>query len=207
MNLDGGDLQRLTCTPSDDRHPSWSPDGSQIVFETNRWGPPELAIMRVDGSDLRRLTHDQTVNRFPVWSPDGSRIAFVSWRQGSSDLYTVPADASTGPTRLTSNFYADVTPAWAPDGQHLVYGSRDHLRPFLAILGPDQEPRRLLEGTLSASYPAWSPDGSRLLFTARAGPSVALYTVPTTGGTPTPFPPDPPAAVYDLVWQRCPLPW
>ncbi len=207
VDLDGGDLQRLTCNSSDDRHPSWSPDGERLDFKTHRWGQPELAIMRADGSGLRRLTWDQTVNRSPVWSPDGGRIAFVGWRQGSSDLYTVNPEGSTRSTRMTTNFYADVTPAWDPDGRQLVYGSSDHLRPFLAILGPDRRPRHLKEGTREASYPAWSPDGRRLLFTAGTGPSAALYTVPVAGGEPTAFPTRPPADVYDLVWQRCPLPW
>lgn len=207
VDLSGRNLQRLTSSPSDDRHPSWSPDGTRIVFETNRWGAEELAIMKADGTDLRRLTSDQTINRFPTWSPDGSRIAFVGWRQGSSDLYTTPAENPGRATRITRNFYADVTPAWSPDSRHLVYGSWNHLRGFLAVIGPEGVPRRLLQGTESASYPAWSPDGRQLLFTARTGNGAALYTVPVEGGSPELFPTPPFTEVYDLVWKRRPLPW
>src|SRR5690606_36320130 len=91
VDLYGRNLQRLTCAPSDDRHPSWSPDGTRLVFETSRWGPEELAVMDADGGNLRRLTFDGTVNRYPVWSPDGRRIAFVSYRLGSADLNVMPA--------------------------------------------------------------------------------------------------------------------
>lgn len=207
VDLEGRRLQRLTCTPSDDRHPSWSPDGTQIVFETNRWGSDELAVMDADGGNVRRLTWDQTVNRWPIWSPRGDQIAFVSWRQGSSDVYVMPPDASEDPDRVTINPYADVTPSWAPDGERLVYGTRNHIRAFLAVAALDVEPQRYAVGTQGAIYPTWSPDGRTLLYAARIGGGVGLYTMPAEGGEPRPFPATPPAAVADLVWQRRPLPW
>ncbi len=75
------------------------------------------------------------------------------------------------------------------------------------MIGPEGVPRRLLQGTESASYPAWSPDGRQLLFTARTGNGAALYLVPVEGGSPTLFPTPLFTAVYDLVWKRRPLPW
>lgn len=47
--------------------PAWSPDGSQIVFVSNRSGAPELWAVNADGSNLRRLTSDGRIIRSPIW--------------------------------------------------------------------------------------------------------------------------------------------
>jgi dipeptidyl aminopeptidase/acylaminoacyl peptidase len=47
--------------------PAWSPDGSQVVFASNRGGTPELWVVNLDGGNLRQLTNDGRMARFPVW--------------------------------------------------------------------------------------------------------------------------------------------
>jgi Tol biopolymer transport system component len=47
--------------------PTWSPDGSQIAFVSNRGGSPEIWAMNLDGSNLRPLTENDDLVRFPVW--------------------------------------------------------------------------------------------------------------------------------------------
>jgi hypothetical protein len=59
-----GKLRRLTPGSA----PSWSPDGTQIVFDRRGW----LLIVRVHGRSLRRLVRGTA----PAWSPEGRRIAF-----------------------------------------------------------------------------------------------------------------------------------
>lgn len=48
--------------------PAWSPDGSQIVFVSNRNGSPQLWAVKIDGINLHPLTENATLVRFPVWS-------------------------------------------------------------------------------------------------------------------------------------------
>jgi len=50
-----------------DRHPSFSPDGSQIVFFSNRTGIRQLWIMNADGSNQRQLTYFEWEAWDPVW--------------------------------------------------------------------------------------------------------------------------------------------
>jgi len=70
--------RQLTTTPKSDRHPRWSPDGKQILFESNRGGSMQLWVIALDGGEARQVTHISTGASTGIWSPDGSHIAFVS---------------------------------------------------------------------------------------------------------------------------------
>ena len=86
INADGSDLRRLTNSPWNDAHNSWSPDGKWIAFTSGRGGfkdetglhianPQsygEICVMRADGSDVRVLTDDQFEDGTPAWVPQAA---------------------------------------------------------------------------------------------------------------------------------------
>ncbi len=76
MNADGTGLTRLTNSANDpatpfndspDLNPSWSPDGTKIVFDSQRSGDPEIYTMNADGSGVRRLTNAVSTDEFCDW--------------------------------------------------------------------------------------------------------------------------------------------
>jgi len=67
--------------------PSWSPDGSRLVFMSNRDGNWEIYLVNADGSGLRRLTQSSSSEGMPTWSPDGQAIAYMSDRGGQWGIY------------------------------------------------------------------------------------------------------------------------
>ena len=83
---DGSNLARLTDDASIERTPSWSPDGSQIVFSAE--SVPGIFVIAADGSDVRRLTDRGGWDLLPVWSPDGAWIAFTSDRGATPEQQT-----------------------------------------------------------------------------------------------------------------------
>jgi Tol biopolymer transport system component len=120
MNADGSSGEnptKITNAGSVERLPSWSPDGSKIVFASFRdGGNTELYVKNADGSSPTRLTNNTVLDYGPAWSPDGSKIAFTSERTGSGDIYITNADGSSGenPTRLTTATAYDNHPSWGP---------------------------------------------------------------------------------------------
>lgn len=108
--------RQLTDTLADDWYPSWSPDGTQIVFHSDIDLNYEIYVLDLTAPDAqpRNLTgYPFADDRHPQWLPDG-RIVFASNRAGSYDLYIMDADGGNL-RRLT--FYPDShedAPAWRP---------------------------------------------------------------------------------------------
>ena len=78
INLDDKAVKRLTFEPQNGMSPSWSPDGSRIVFASTRNGRLEIFTMHADGSNqdiLVSMPGSSVLD--PRWSPDGNRVAFV----------------------------------------------------------------------------------------------------------------------------------
>jgi Tol biopolymer transport system component len=110
VNADGTGLERITDAPGISGPASWSPDGSMLVFGSNRDSSPasvsqcgDIFVMRPDGSDVTKLTDGSTRNCLSSWSSDG-HILFSSDRQdpgGEDDLWVMNADGSD-PTLLTT---------------------------------------------------------------------------------------------------------
>ncbi len=70
MQRDGTDIRRLTHNPANDRFSSWSPDGKEILFASNRDSDDwidHVYIMNADGTEQRRLT--ELNSNSPIWRP------------------------------------------------------------------------------------------------------------------------------------------
>jgi WD40 repeat protein len=112
MDADGSGQTRITTNPAADEYPSWSPDGSEIAFQSNRdAGNWEVYVMDADGGGQTRLTDNPATDVLPAWSPDGSKIAFISDRDGNFEIYVMNADGS-GQTQLTTDAAFDGFPVW-----------------------------------------------------------------------------------------------
>jgi len=125
MRSDGTNQVRLTNSPALDFEPDWSPDGTRIVFTTDRDNAGyEIYVMNADGTVPVRVTANIGADFQPNWSPDGQRIAFQSNRDGNLEVYVMDADGSNQ-TRLTTTPSQQAlfvgTPVWSPDGTRIAY--------------------------------------------------------------------------------------
>src|SRR3954453_15989867 len=129
QNLCGTALNGAITNVNDDLYPSFSPDGSRVVFQSRRGCLKQQdprcnidvkfeiwSVRASDGQDLRQLTagpHDG----LPSWSVN-KKISFVR----GGDIWTMNSDGS-GQTQITSGPGDDTEPNWSPDGQRLVFSS------------------------------------------------------------------------------------
>ena len=72
MNIDGGEVKRLTFGQGNSEDPAWSPDGSHIAFTSNRTGSAQIWVMNADGGNQVRLTSGGA-SHSPTWGPFAPR--------------------------------------------------------------------------------------------------------------------------------------
>ncbi len=207
---EGGGPRQVTNAPDKkDRHPRWSPDGKQILFESNRSGSNQLWVISPSGGEAQRLTDVATGAGTGIWSPDGKHIAFVSavWPEHSDKPFKESNELNKKRTEEIEK-----NPVKAKVFKRLFFrhwdeyveDKRQHL--FVVDYSPARsasdgfaEPKDVTPGDRDA-YPTsttfsvgddftFSPDNQFLVFTAVPEKDEAWSTnydicrVPITGGT------------------------
>jgi Tol biopolymer transport system component len=179
MNADGSDQVQLTFEADHQSsfQPSWSPDGTQLAFTSDREGDWEIFTMNADGSEQTNITGpNQTLaydDKNPDWSPDGTRIVFEGVREGAWEILAADPDGTD-----ESNLTAEDDPPWTningyasyrPDGSKIVYmsqindGSEDWDIWVMNTDGTGKE-NVLPDDEWSDVAPRWSPDGNQIIF-------------------------------------------
>jgi Ca2+-binding RTX toxin-like protein len=152
MDADGSNVRELTTEHGWD--PSYSADGSRIVFETNRGNRFNIAIMNADGSDERVLT--SAYSTAPDFSPDGARIVY----SGANAVHVMNADGSGDVTLTGTPDVYDQMPAFSPDGSTIAFFRYDSRvegpdATNLVAMDADGSDQRVLRGDASAVD--WQP--------------------------------------------------
>ncbi len=203
-------LTRLTNNPAHDGHPAWSPDGKQLVFESDRDKHFQLYVMNDDGSNVTRITKTDNLapqistraldDRYPIWLPGCSeRIVFASTRDGG-DFFVYAVDPNgNNPSRLTileeGATWLDTFPAWSglPEPLRLLDGAccvpgiafdslRDGNEEIYVMRSDGFRLTRLTYSPARDMRPAPSSDGTRLAFQSNRDGRFQLYWMPITGG-------------------------
>ncbi|MEO2005751.1 MAG: choice-of-anchor D domain-containing protein [Candidatus Poribacteria bacterium] len=203
MWSDGTNVTELTDGASRNRMPEFSPDGTKIVFNTNRDATDEeIYVMNWDGTDQRNLTATAGTDLQPRWHPDGTRIAFMSERDGASEIYLMDADGS-GQVNLTNNAAKDGWPSWSPDGTQIVFESdRDGTWDIWRMDAPSGGNLSQLTAHANREInPSLSPDGTMLVFisdrdTGAAGAN-QIWVSNADGSIPSPLTSDNVSGIED----------
>jgi len=170
INADGTGLRLLTNGDG----PSFSPDGSSIVFFRHvlRDGPLEapygVYTINVDGSNATKVAQGAD----PAWSPDGSHIVYANAADPTNaqapgiNVYTVRRDGSSR-VQLTNETFMACYSDWSRDGAHIAYV--DALTPKeydrIGVMDTDgRHPTLITDGTAADVAPSWSADGKWIVY-------------------------------------------
>ncbi len=162
IRADGSERRQLTDTPEFEQHPSWSPDGQQILFTSGDVMTNfDIYSMDADGSNRRRLTEHAERDQRAAWSPDGKTIAFESQRDGDKSIWLMDADGGNKRKLVEGR-----EPSWSPDGQRIAFtssafDSNDELY-MIALDGSNRV--RLTDNKKYDWFSAWGPMGKRIAY-------------------------------------------
>lgn len=180
MNI-GGTPTRLTSDRFLDADPAWSPDGSRLVYSSDRAanGNLDLYIRDLKTGAERRLTDIPYSDGQASFSPDGKRVAFVSVLSHAQGGEVYVADVETKKATRLQRFpgFVPSAPTWSPDGKLVMFATifryaqgRAGVYKIMTIPADDGE-GTFIEYTPHSSValpidegPVWSPDGTRVAF-------------------------------------------
>ena len=136
IHIDGTNKKQLTHNDVDDGHPTWAPNGKQIVFTGMVDDIYQLFSVNAGGGSVKQLTFENASHYHPTFSPDGKRILYVSNAHNRYTLWTMNADGNPNKTQLTNHIGAHFEPSLSRDGKTLVFSSdrSDHMRIYLMDL-------------------------------------------------------------------------
>lgn len=160
-----GSSRKTLVTPqySYDASPSFSPDGSRLVFMRTYYdGDQQMMTVGRDGEALEPvLQKTPRVRRAPEWSPDGKSILYV--QADAEALYTVTPDGKTN-SALTANRFIGGPASWAPTGGRIAVLARDGAALLVLDRAGQEITRASYDWRGRYQRPVWSPDGTRIAY-------------------------------------------
>jgi len=123
VSSSGGTASRLTVHEGDDIRPHFSPDGSYILFSSQRYNNYDVFIIPVNGGNARQLTFHSTADFGSGWFPDSDSILFTSRRDSWRDIFKISIDGGM-PIKLTGYPYGqEYNGRITPDRRYLIYNT------------------------------------------------------------------------------------
>ena len=175
MREEGGRTARLTSNSARDHDFVWKPDGTALVFISDREGNYDLYLVESDDPDESRLsralaftvtslTDDPADEWSPRFSPDGSRLAYV---RGNGDLRVIDWETREDTLLLAGWMQPDYS--WSPDGRWIAYSRPDgeFNNDVWIIPAAGGEAVNITRHPDEDSSPVWSADGRKLAFVSK----------------------------------------
>lgn len=191
-DLNGNIVQQLTSEPGYDAEATLSPDGSKIVFTSDRSGDLELYTMNVDGTDVRQVTDSLGYDGGAFFSPDGSKLVWRASRPKTEEdvkvykellaegmvqptymeIYVANVDGSDV-KKVTNLGKANWAPYFHPSGERILFSSNHHSpaggRPKFNLFSIKLDGTDLQQVTFDGvfdAFPMFSRDGKQLVFSS-----------------------------------------
>jgi Tol biopolymer transport system component len=181
-DLRRGVAMRLTTDPKDDVWPVWSPDGTRIVFASNRGGTYALMEKSSSGTGAEEKIYENPgANSGPTsWTSDGRWIGFSSYPSGAPpQVFLLRAEGKHEAVPFLTESFPEVNPMFSPDGRWIAYVSSETGRSEVYVQPYPATGAKWAVSNGGGSAPCWRGDGKELFY---QGPDDTVYAVPVTLG-------------------------
>jgi eukaryotic-like serine/threonine-protein kinase len=157
---------RFTFDPANEASPVWSPDGSQIAFNSSRAGAFDIYVKASNGAGNEELLVKSNNQKGPHdWSPDGRYILYGELDPKTNvDLWILPLFGDRTPYAFLQTPFAEGQGRFSPNGRWVTYSSNEtgttqvYVRPFQALGG------QRMVSTTGGAQPKWRADGKELFY-------------------------------------------
>lgn len=189
----------LTNHPAVDAVPSWSGDGRQIAFGSDRNGQWDIYTMRADGTNVVQRTHTARIEWGTAFSPDGRYIAYGLQIEKPVDMTPIAVvDLRTGDESVVTKGEGrqDTSISWFPDSDRILFIRRTQGFGIYQVRVDGAMDEELV---FLSHEPALAPDGRRIAHQwGRGGnPEIHIYDMVTRTQTPVRI--ELPPRVFPLV--------
>ncbi len=189
MDYDGENIEKLTNLRNIVLLPSWSPDGTKILYSSYKTHEENLQNLDLFSLDLKTkkttlISNRKGLNMGATFSPDGRSIAAtLSFNSGKPHIYLMNEDGSRAKL-LIQSYENDFSPAYSPDGSKLLFVSTRKGNPHLFIQNLStlkSEPRRLTFAGHYNAAPKWSPAANKIVFAGELDGHFDLFDIDPNG--------------------------
>ncbi len=168
---DGSPRIKLTSSNLDSR-PVATPDGSKVVFVSQRNGDADIYIMNGNGGGQTDIVPGNSFwDTMPSISADGTKVVFESLRDGNYEIYSCNSDG-TNLKRLTNSAWDEEYAAFSPDGTKIVFTSfKDGAGDIYMMNADGTNQVQLTTNARTEDEPSFSIDGTKIFFWVGYGES------------------------------------
>jgi Tol biopolymer transport system component len=191
-----GAMTRFTSDPGWDAFPTWSPDGTRIIFTSNRSGVYDLYEKPADGAANETLIYHSNEGKGPTsWSPDGKSLLYYSLGQPTHvRLLSIAGPADRQPVPVVDARFTSITARFSADGQWILYTSNESGKNEISVRSFDTATGALGDAitmtTGGGRTPLWRRDGNEIFYLTPDGMVMAVEvnaTKPFQAGVPKPL--------------------
>ncbi len=173
IDVESGELGRLSNSPRDDTHPAWSPDGKSVAFISNQAGNDDVHVLDVETGRRRAVAPHPGKDGHPKWSPDGEWLIFnrtfdPADNGGDRDSAIVRAKVDgSGLETISDTENIETFASYSPDGQSVAFiewfanaaGERARNADIVIVDIASRQRRNITNSDSFTGHPFWGADG------------------------------------------------
>lgn len=170
LDVSRGASSRFTFDPATDVFPTFSPDGAQVAFSSNRGGTYGLYVKPATG-----VGEEQLLQKVPGandlaaanWSPDGGLLLYSPLTADSEwDIWALPLNGDRKPYPILNQKYTEFRPRFSPDGRWMLYTSNETGRNEIYVQAFPPSGGKWQVSVNGANTGHWRSDGKEIVFEA-----------------------------------------